>query len=564
MNKNRPIFSKGKPRFSRATLNFIIITVALLIIFLSQSEKYLQDAQSPAAVANPPEPPPTITPNDATEQHTNTPQNTPIQPASETLPTQTDATEKTTLTSLEKVPLKVTTHFKMRSTSWQTEKGAKVLFMPAHELPMIDIRLTFAAGSSQEAPEKAGMATLTATLLFEGTDTLNVDDIAAHFESLGATYSASAYRDMAVVNLRSLTDPEYLEPALAMFSTVIGAPSYPEEAVTRDITRLKIGLEHEKQSPSSLISKAFIAHLYENHPYGHHSRGTEQSLNTLSRQDLIDYHKKYYVAKNSTMTIVGDIKEAQAKEIAEKIISSLQAGEKAAPTPPANTDTPSIQDHIVFNSQQTHIMLGLPAINATSPLHADLYLANEIFGGGGFSSILMTEVREKRGLSYSTSSKFRRMRAEGPFIISLQTKNESAKEALNVVYQELENFAKNGPTEEQLEHARNNLLASFPLQFASNQGTVSQLNSIGFYDLPLNYLESFYKGVQNATTASVHEAFKKTIKPEFLYTLTLGPTAVVEQAAQPSAEKSGIHTDEDADKKDTQHTGNPLESSPSN
>lgn len=417
--------------------------------------------------------------------------------------------------------------------SWQTAEGAKVLFVPAPQLPMFDLRLTFAAGSSQDG-EHPGLALVTNAMLNEGVPGKDATAIAEGFENLGADFGNGAYRDMAVVSLRSLSDPQLREPALALFCEVIGQPTFPPAALERIRNQLLANLAQQQRQPAQLASKALYSALYGEHPYGHPSDGDADSLSALNVEQLRAFHRRAYAAGNVVIALVGDLSREQAEAIAAQVSAALPAGpalpRAAAPAEPE----PGLQ-HIEYPSEQTHLLLAQLGVARGDADYPALYLGNQVFGGGGFGSRLMSEVREKRGLTYGVYSGFTPMQARGPFTISLQTRAEQSQATLGLVRQMLSEFLAEGPTGEELERAKRELAGSFPLSTASNADIVGQLGAIGFYDLPLTWLEDFVTQVQALSVEQVREAMQRHLDAEKLVVVTVGPS--VEQ--QPLPEPSG-------------------------
>ncbi|RMH82838.1 insulinase family protein [Pseudomonas sp. AOB-7] len=416
--------------------------------------------------------------------------------------------------------------------TWHTEQGAKVLFVEARELPMFDLRLTFAAGSSQD-DGVPGLATLTNAMLNEGVPGKDVGAIAAGFEGLGAEFGNGAYRDMAVASLRSLSAKEQREPALALFAEVLGQPTFPEEALARIKNQLLAGFEFQKQNPGKLASLELFQRLYGDHPYAHPSDGNAESIPAIEREQLAAFHARAYAAGNAVIALVGDLSREQAEAIAAQVSAALPQGPAlpriAQPQPP--TPGPS---HIEFPSNQTHLMIAQLGIDRRDPDYAALYLGNQIFGGGGFGTRLMSEVREKRGLTYGVYSGFSAMQARGPFMINLQTRAELSEGTLKLVKQLLADYLQSGPTQEELDNAKRELAGSFPLSTASNADIVGQLASMGFYDLPLSYLDDFMRDVQALSVEQVKTAMAKHLDPEALLVVTAGPTVTQQELPPPS------------------------------
>ena len=413
--------------------------------------------------------------------------------------------------------------------AWQTEQGARVLFVAAPELAMFDLRLTFAAGSSQDG-DKPGVALLTNAMLNEGIPGKDATAIAASFEDLGAEFSNGAYRDMAVVGLRALSAEPIRNSALQAFLPLLQSPTFEPTALARVQNQLLTGFEFDKQNPAKLAQLALFEALYGEHPYAHPSEGTHASVSALTPHDLKAFYQKAYSAPNAVIALVGDLTLEQAQAIAADVSKALPQGERLAKMPTPATPKP-MRKHIEFASKQTHLQLATLGIERGHADYAALYLGNQILGGGGFGSRLMEEVREKRGLTYGIYSGFSPMQARGPFTISLQTRAEQSEGTLNLVKSVLNDFLEKGPSQTELNNAKRELAGSFPLSTASNESIVGQLGSMGFYDLPLTWLEDFLLQVQNLTTEQVQQAMQRHLDPEQLIIVSVGPT--VEQAPLP-------------------------------
>ena len=280
------------------------------------------------------------------------------------------------------------------------------------------------------------------------------------------------------------------------------------------------------------MTKAFNRAVFGDHPYAHPSIGSEQSLPQIQRQDLQAFFNRYYAAGNVVIAMVGDLDQDQAQALAARISASLPAGERAPTLPRAEKTLPQ-QQHIEFPSSQTILMLGEQSIWRGHPDWVPLYVGNQILGGGGFASILTEEVREKRGFVYGIGSGISPMAAAGPFSIQLQTANENADEALAVTLQLLRDFVANGPDEARMEEARESLIGNFALTAAENDEIVGHLGAIGFYDLPLDYLDQFEQQVRSVTVEQVRDAFQRNIDPHGLAVVSIGPKA----PAMPKVEK---------------------------
>lgn len=427
-----------------------------------------------------------------------------------------------TLESLKELDGKAPARRELKIQSWNTAEGARVLFVEAHELPMFDMRLLFAAGSSQDGATP-GIALIANAMLNEGVKGKNVSAIAEGFEGLGADFGNGSYRDMALASLRSLSAPDKRDPALKLFSEVVGKPTFPADSLARIKNQLMASFEYQKQNPGSLAGDELFKRLYGDHPYAHPSMGTAKSIMPITLAQLKAFHAKAYAAGNAVIALAGDLSRTEAEAVAAQVSASLPKGPALAKTiEPA--EPRSGETHIEFPSKQTHLMLAELGIDRADPDYAALSLGNSILGGGGFGSRLMTEVREKRGLTYGVSSGFTPMQAQGPFLIALQTRAELSENTLKLVKDITRDFLVNGPTQKELDDAKRELAGSFPLSTASNSAIVGQLGAIGFYNLPLTFLEDFMTQSQSVTVEQIKAVMSKHLNVDKLVIVTAGPT----------------------------------------
>lgn len=404
---------------------------------------------------------------------------------------------------------------------WQTESGARVYFVPAPELAMVDITVAFDAGAARDN-KHSGLALLTNAMLNEGAGGLNANQIAIEFEDVGAQFSNSSQRDMAVLRLRTLTDKAAFEPALSTFNKVLTKPDFPPVSFERIKKQMMIGLQAEKQSPSAISSRVFYHNLYGAHPYASMPAGTEQSVSSLTLDSLKHFYQQYYVAKNAVVVLVGALNTEQAKTVSEQLLSGLVEGEPAQSLTQVTPLSEGKKITIEHPSTQTHIVMGQTGINRGDVDYFALYVGNHILGGSGLVSQLSNEVREKRGLSYSVYSYFRPMRELGPYQFALQTRNDQAEEALKVMKDTLKSFSEKGPTDAELLAAKQNITGGFALRLDSNSKIADYLAMIGFYDLPLDYLDSFKSKVNAVTVEQIKDAYSRRVQADKMITVLVG------------------------------------------
>ena len=409
--------------------------------------------------------------------------------------------------------------------NWQTGTGTRVWFVESRELPMVDVRLIFDAGAAREPAGKNGLAALVNSLLDEGAGGLDATGVSFEFERLGARYSAASGYDYASVSLRSLTDPALLEPALVNLRRVVTDPAFPARAVERQKQRTLIGIERKRQSPGDIARDAYQAAIYRDHPYARPTEGTQESVASLDRADIVQFHRDRYGARNARLVIVGDLDREQATALAEALTAGLAQGQAQGPLPAVEPLEQGRALRIEHPSSQVHVLLGQPGVKRGEPDYFPLYVGNHILGGGGFVSRLYDEIREKRGLSYGVYSYFAPRREAGPFTASLQTRGGQEEQALQVMQETIRVFIEQGPTPEELEAAKKNISGGFPLRLDSNGKILGYIAMIAFYGLPPDYLDTFIEKVNGVTLEQIRDAFRRRLQPGRFVTVMVGPVS---------------------------------------
>ena len=405
--------------------------------------------------------------------------------------------------------------------TWQTENGAKVLFVPATEIPMLDVRIVFDAGSARDAGI-SGLAVLTNGLLTEGAAGKTAKQIAEIFESVGAQIDYEAARDMALVGVRSLTESRYLSAAIEGLKQVLTQPDFPLDAFQRELNRMKVAVKARQQSPSSLAADAFNKAVFADHPYASPTSGTKESLEKLTLDDVIKFYKQYYVASNATIALVGNVERWQAEEIVKAVVSNLPVGEKASALPEVKPLTEAKKIVIDYPSAQTHIFVGQPGMKRGDKDYYSLYVANHPFGGSGFSSRLVEVIREDRGLAYSVYSYFSPLRETGVFAMGMQTKTEQTEQALSLLNQQLKKYVEEGPEKDELAASLSNITGGFPLKIDSNGKLLEYIAMIGFYDLPIDALDHFIDNINSVDVKKVNDVLARRLQPDKMVTVVVG------------------------------------------
>lgn len=421
--------------------------------------------------------------------------------------------------------------------SWQTSNGARVLFYPAPTLPIVDVQIAFDAGSVRDGKLR-GLARFTNGLLNEGAAGLDANAIAASFEGVGANLGLEVTREMAVISLRSLSDAELLEPALNMVATILAQPTFPQDAIERIRKNSLISLQLEQQNPGNIVQKTFLENLYAGHAYASEPLGDRQSIEAIRPEDILAFYKNYYVARNASIAIVGNLERKQAEALVEKLVGKLPAGERAAAVNAVTMPAKQKDIFIKHDASQAHVRLGQPGIKRKDEDYFALYVGNHILGGSGLVSRLSDEIREKRGLSYSVYSYFSPMTEQGPYMFGLQTKADQTQQALKVMRETLTKFVNEGPTEAELRAAKQNITGGFALRIDSSKKLLGYMAMMAFHDLPLDFLDTYSSKVEAISVEDIRQAYKKRIHPDKMLSVIVGPESANTGTVRPDAGKA--------------------------
>lgn len=422
----------------------------------------------------------------------------------------------------------------------------RTLFVATQDLPIVDIQLTFNAGSSQDEAVGTGLfgiSNMAARLMTEGTDQYSAKQIASTFEGLGTQFNVNAYRDMFTVRLRVLSDPEKLNPAINMLIHVLNHAQFNSSGLNLVLNNTKVGQKQVQENPSRMMNIRFYRALYGQHPYAEPTTGTNGSLKKITPELLRTFRQKLLVAQNMNIAITGNLTSAEATQIANTISQNITQGEAAAPLPVPQDQQDFNIHYIPYNSTQAHVMMGHLAIQRNDPDRVALEVANQIFGGGGFNSVLMKELRVKRGYTYGAYSNLTSTLAQGFFSLSYSTKQNQLIDSIQVAHQALRDFIQQPIQKKQLEETKEGLLRSFPMTFSSNANINAQIASVGFYQLPANYLDQYQKELSSITTQQVQSAIQKHLRADRLTLVIVAPTLdqgalkemLIQDLAQPNS-----------------------------
>lgn len=444
---------------------------------------------------------------------------------------------------------------------WAQASGVQVYLVQSQTIPMVDLQIDFDAGSRRDPPSQAGLASVTAGMTSKGVraasnaqsvgashatgpsqgvrapsggsaaasaastyDTaLDENQLSEAWADLGAMFGASAGSDRMSFSLRSLTYPDLLSKAVQLAARQLGEPAFPQEVWLRERQRLSAAIKEANTRPATVAGRAFAAAVYGAHPYGYEM--TEATLERISVADMQAMHASLITPCRAKVSIVGAVTRAQADALVTALFSRLPAAASCPALPPVAEVPPLAQAQtrrIAFDSAQAHVLIGQPGFKRSDPDFFALTVGNYILGGGGFVSRLTTEVREKRGLSYSVYSYFSPGLHAGAFTLGLQTRPDQANEAVQVARDVVAKFVAEGPTQAELKAAKDNLIGGFALRIDSNRKLLDNVANIAWNQLALDYLDTWTREIGKVTLGDIRAAFARKLQPEKMVTVVLG------------------------------------------
>ena len=412
---------------------------------------------------------------------------------------------------------------------WTAANGARVYLVESPALPMVDIQMDLDAGARRDPAGQAGLASVTAQMMSKGVQArghlpaLDENALGEAWADLGAMFSVSAGSDRLSLSLRTLTVPDLLEGAMALAARQLAHPSFPGDVWVNERARTIAALKEAYTRPGTVAQRRFAAAVHGGHPYG--NEPDERSLNAIQTADMQAFHARYFDSCRVRVSIVGAMNRAQAEQRVLQLLAGLPSSQPC-PTLPVVAEVPALTQaqtlRVPFESAQAHVLMGQPGFKREDPDFFALTVGNYILGGGGFVSRLTEQVREKRGLSYSVYSYFAPGLHAGPFTVGLQTRPDQADQALQVARDVVRAFVTEGPTEAELKAAQDNLMGSFPLRLDSNRKLLDNLANMAWYQLPLDYLDTWTDAVARVSVRDIRAAFQRKLQPERMVTVTVG------------------------------------------
>lgn len=398
-------------------------------------------------------------------------------------------------------------------------KHAQVWFAEDHTLPMVSFSISFPAGSAYDPAGKAGLAAFAGAMIDEGAG--NLDSKAFHeaLANKAISFSARAERDYLVVSITALK--ENVPEALHLLQLALTRPRFDNEALARVRTQIVQSLQQEQAQPQRVAAKTFMRAFFGGHAYAHPVDGEIASISAITQADLKNFARGHWVTDGLKVAAAGDITAPALQKLLGQTFTPV-SNHAVAPEPNVGRlGAPGV--HVIpMPVPQPTVIFGLPGIMRHDADFIPGYVANYIVGGGGFSSRLTDEVREKRGLTYGISTSLVSMNKASVMVGEVATRADAVRQTVQVVKETLAKFAAEGPTQAELDDAKTYLTGSFPLAFASNSGTAAQLGTFQRQNLDIGYVARRNAMIQAVTLADVKRVGARLFNPAKLTVVIAG------------------------------------------
>jgi len=391
--------------------------------------------------------------------------------------------------------------------------GAVLLVSASHQLPMVTISIAFDAGSRRDPEGKAGLASLTAASLTQGTKDLSAQQFNEKVDFMGSSVGISADRDFAVAGMTSLS--RYLNDTFALLASALANPGLRDTDIERRRAETVAAIKAEEEQPGYVAAVTFDKMIFGNSPYAHPTAGTAESVAQLTPDAVRSFYHEHYKLGTAIIAVTGDIDADTIKALIEKDLSGLAGSVAPQAAPPAPVVAPGLHSKLIDrNVAQATILLGSGGIARSNPDFYKIKVMDYILGAGGFSSRLVKVVRSRAGLAYSVTSTFETGKFPGSFVVSVQTKNKSANEAIGLILQQLREIQEKPVSDEELEGAKKFLIGSFPLTIDRQSEITSFMLGIEVYGLGLDYAERYPKLIGAVTKEDVQNVARKYLHPD--------------------------------------------------
>ncbi|MCB1340122.1 MAG: insulinase family protein [Pseudooceanicola sp.] len=397
--------------------------------------------------------------------------------------------------------------------------GITAWLVEEHSIPFTALEIGFQGGTSLDAPGKRGAIYLMTALLEEGAADRDARAFAREVEGLAASFGYEASDDSVDISARFLT--ENRDQAVDLLRSSIHQPRFDQDAVDRVRAQVLSGLASDLKDPRDIGARAFEAMAFGDHPYGSDGKGTIESVTALTRDDILAAHRGVFARDRMFVSAVGDITPEELGRLADELLGDLPA--TGAPLPPkADVTIAGGVTVIPFDTPQSVAVFGQKGIDRDDPDFFAAYVFNQILGAGGFESRLMTEVREKRGLTYGVYSYLAPKDLASVYMGSVASGNATMAEAVKVIREEWQKLADKGVTEKELADAKTYLTGAYPLRFDSNAHIAEILAGMQMQRLPPDYITNRNDYVNAVTLDDANRVARELLDPSNLHFNVVG------------------------------------------
>ncbi|HKA47738.1 MAG TPA: pitrilysin family protein [Methyloceanibacter sp.] len=398
--------------------------------------------------------------------------------------------------------------------------GIEAWLVESHANPLIAIRFAFRGGASQDPADKQGLAYFVSGMMDEGAGDLDAVAFQERLQTLAMRMDFDAGRDVMLGNVQMLTANK--DESLDLLRLAMAKPRFDADAVERVRGQIIAGLKFDENDPEEVAALAWDRLAFRDHPYGRPIKGTKSSIAAIGIDDLRDYARRVFARDKLVITVVGDIDAEELGATLDHVFGALPQASSLAPVADVKPPLGPAREIITMEVPQSVAQFGHRAFSRKDDDFMAAYILNYIIGGGGFSSRLMEEVREKRGLAYSVHSNIFPYQHGAVFVGSVATQNEAVAQSLAVIESELKRLAEEGPSAEELASAKSYLTGAYALRFESSSSIANQLLWIQIEDLGIGYVEKRNELVEQVTLGDIKLVAKRLIEADRLITTIVG------------------------------------------
>jgi zinc protease len=398
--------------------------------------------------------------------------------------------------------------------------GIEAWLVESHANPLIAMRFAFRGGAAQDPKDKQGVAYFVSGMMDEGAGDLDSVAFQERLQTLAMRMDFDASRDVMLGNVQMLTANK--DESSEMLRLAMGKPRFDEDAVERVRAQIIAGLKFDENDPEEVASLAWDRLAFRDHPYGRPIKGTKTSIAAITPNDLQDYVRRVFARDKLVITVVGDIDAETLGRTLDHVFGALPQRSALAPVADVKPPLGPMREIIAMQVPQSVAQFGHRAFSRKDDDFMAAYILNYIIGGGGFSSRLMEEVREKRGLAYSVRSNIFPYQHGAVFVGSVATKNEAVAQSLAVIESELKGLAEEGPSAEELAGAKSYLTGAYALRFESSSSMANQLLWIQIEDLGIDYVDRRNELVEKVSLDDIKRVAKRLIEADRLITTIVG------------------------------------------